>query len=200
MQSYSITRMRAQCRTLFRPLIVLAVADLLFASLFGALWNVMDAGEDRTSLIFAGVMLALFLLEIGIYLVVSDKKWMLRHTLYGKILASLGNAEELAAEIDKEARRMAYEGRQFALLENWLMLYHRSFRSAWGTGAVETIPIRKNQVRRIIWEKESAEENTAYLVCVFTANDLHFTVSAEERADIQALRQWGAALQERQDL
>ena len=200
MQSYSITRMRAQCRTLFRPLIVLAAVNLLFASLFGALWKVMDAGEDRVSLIFAGVMLALFLLEIGIYLVVSDIKWMLRHTLYGKILAHLGNAEDLAAEIDKEARRMVYEGRQFALLENWLMLYHRSFRSAWGTGSVETLPIRKKQVRRITWEKESKEENAAYLVRVFTANDSQFTVSAEEQADIQALRQWGAALQEKQEL
>ena len=199
MKSYSITRMRAECQVVFQLLIGEAVMNLICAAVCGAMWKALGTGETKAPLIITGIFAALFLFVMGFYLVASDIKWMKKHTLYGKTLESLGGAEELMAEIDREAREMDYEGSRFALMRHWLVLYQWSSKTLLGGGVIRSLPIPRNHVQKIAWERDSAEENGGYLVHVFSVQGMRFTIYAWEQADIEALRSWGA-VQEKQEI
>ena len=191
-------RMRAECRGTYRVLLGGGIAFLAMASLFGALVLALPE-EEPPDFLLPGAFFALALLCLGGYLLVTDPKWMLRRTRYGKALAALGDADELMAQIDQEALRMDYEAAMFALMPHWLVLYDSDPFSARWMGAVESLPIPRHQVKRLAFEKDSEEENSRYAVHVFLYSDFHLTVYAWERADIDALRAWGA-VRETQDL
>ena len=192
MKSYSIKRMRKECQVIFRVLVGEAVLNLLFSAVFGALRKVLNNGESRTPLIIAGVFLVLAVLLGGLYLVVSDPKWMMRHTAYGKELARLGNVEELIKEIDAEAEKMDYECARFALMRHWMVIYQWSNEAVAGTGAIRSIPVPSRQISRIAWAKDGNDENNGFLVHVYTVSGEEYEIFAWEQADIEALRQWGA--------
>lgn len=198
MKSYSIARMRRECQTLFRRLLTQAVLNLVTAAVFGAMYRVLDIENTKAALIMTGVFVALSILLLGIYLVLSDSKWLLKHTEYGRRLERLGNAQTVMEEIDREALRMEYEGAQFALMEHWLVLYQWSARAVGSPGTVKSYPIPKQQVKRIAWARDTDQENGRYLVRVETEDGM-YEIIAWEQADIQALSQWGA-LQETRDV
>lgn len=128
MTGYSERQMRREYRAVLRFPAVCAVLTLLAAAVFGA-WGVAsgDGGKWHEALMVCGVALCLCLACLGAYLLLSDKKWLLRHTLFGRALQAFdGGAAKLAPQLDDEARRrMRYEGNHFDLTENWLILYQR---------------------------------------------------------------------------
>ena len=189
--------MRKECQVIFRLLISQAVLNLAFAAVCGALWKVLE--NEKAPLIFTGVFLALFLFLIGSYLAVSDTKWMLKRTLYGKTLSSLGDAETLMGEIDKEAQGMEYECAAFALMDHWLVLYQPASPKTWGMAQIQSRPIPVHHIARIGWGRDTNEENGGFWVRLVTTDGEEWETFVWENADIEALRQW-SAIREKKEL
>ena len=200
MKSYSITRMRKECQGTYRLFLVIAVIFGIESAFFGAMWKVMDHAETGDALLLICVFLGLSLFLMGGYFVVSDPKWMRKHTLYGKTLAKLGDAETLMREIDREAEAMLYECHSFALLKQWLVVYENASRRTRGFAAIESRPIPIDHLVRIAWSQDQHVENAGYWVQFEIAHDADVEVFVWEKADIEALRAWGASIREKQYL
>ncbi len=200
MKSYSVTRMRKECQGTFCLFLVTAVIFGLESAIFGAMWKVMDYAETEDTLLLICGFLGLSLFLLGGYFVVSDPKWMRKHTLYGKTLAGLGDAETLMREIDREAEAMLYECHSFALLKHWLVLYENASRRTWGFAHIESRPVPIYHLVRIAWSRDQKVENVGYWVQIETSQGQDYEMFVWEQADIEALRAWGASIQEKQDL
>lgn len=198
MKRYSVTRMRKECQTIYRMMLAEAVFSLVFSALCGALWKVLDDGETKAPLFFTGVFLVLSLFLLGMYFVVSDEKWMIKHTVYGKTLLKLGDAETLIQDIDREAEAMDYECTAFAIMPHWLVLYQPSSLRKWGEVQIQSRPIPASSIVRIGWDRETQEENAGFFVHITTADGAVWRTLAWENADIEALQRW-SALQEKKE-
>lgn len=194
MKPYSVARMRKECQTSYRLLLAAAVAFLIYAAVCGALWKVLNDGETKDdSLIITGFFLVLSFFLLGGYFVMSDTKWMIRHTLYGKTLTGLGDAATLMAEIDKEAEAMDYECAGFALMSHWMVLYRGARQWKWGGVQIQSRPIPLNHIGRISWSRASDEDNAGFWVRIAAVNGAEYLLFVWEIADVEALRQWGEA-------
>ena len=194
-KDYSVARMRKECQSIYRLLLGEAVVLLIVSAVFGALWKVLDHGERQKPLTILGVFAALLLLLLGLYLLTSDPKWMLRHTLYGKTLMKLGEPEKLIQAIDLEAQSMDYECAAFALMAHWLVLYQCALP---GNNRIQSRPIPSRHISRISWGKDREEENAGFWVRFVTTEGDEWEAFVWEIADIDALRQWGA-IQEKKE-
>ncbi len=196
MKSYSISRMRKECQMIYHLLLAEAVIMLTFCAVCGALWKVLYQAEAKESLIFTGVSLVLSLFLLGTYFLVSDEKWMLKHTLYGKTLTRLGDARTLMREIDSEAEAMDYECASFALMRHWLVLYQIALPQS---KRIQSRPIPINHLVRIGWKRETREDNAGFWVRFVTGDGEEWETFVWETADIEALRQWGASQEKMYD-
>ena len=185
--------MRKECQTTYRLLLAVAVVFLIYAAVCGALWKVLNEGETKNdSLIFTGVFLALSFYLLGSYFVMSDTKWLIRHTLYGKTLTGLGDAPTLMGEIDKEAEAMDYECAGFALMAHWMVLYQDARQGKRGGVQIQSRPIPLSHIAGISWSRDSDEDNAGFWVRI-AANGAEYPLFVWEIADVEALRQWGEA-------
>ena len=199
MKSYAIMRMRTECRVFYRLLVGESVVLLTTAAICGALWKAIDREASAEPLIMAGVLVALSVLLLGAYLVISDPKWMLRHTCFGKTLSQYGDSKALMAEIDQDAEKMDYECSGFALMRRWMVIYQCAPPSTFGAAQIRSFPIPKANIRRISWEKQSDEENAGFIVYVSAVDGTEYSVFIWEQADIRAIQAW-SAVQETQTI
>ena len=191
MKNYAILRMRTECRAYYRLILGESVVLLVTAALCGALWKALDHGS-AAPLIMSGVLAALSAILLGAYLVISDPKWMLRHTCFGKTLSRYGEIEKLISEINRDAENMDYECSGFALMRRWMVIYQSAPLKTWGMAQICSCPIPKAYIQRISWEKETEEENAGYYVYVTAENGMQYSLFVWEQADIQALQAWSA--------
>ena len=211
MKTYSVLLMRRERIPTLFPIVLCGGICLIFAAYFGALWMV---GKEISLLLF-GVCLLLFLFCMGLYLFATDEKRLLRKTKYGRMLIHRGmktnasslwtdaekTARTLMDEIDREAKNMLFECGCFALTENWIILYERPRVSAFLKGALFAYPISRQAIQRIRWEAVGKEKNNGFRVSLWVEDttDPHMILTYDQ-ATIQALRAWGAAIQEKRDL
>lgn len=210
MKSYSVERMREERKPVMQTVMAGAVVSLLAAAVSGALWRVWDDRENKSALLVTGVFLSLFLLWMGLYFLISDEKRMRHTTLYGHTLMRLwfheglsgneayqGGVKPIIAEIDAEAQNMLYECSGFALMRHWLVLYvHQPSRLS-VKGTLASLPVRKRDVLRILWNLADGRENSPLEARIWVAgSETPWLVRVCEQADRLALDQWIALPEE----
>ena len=225
MKSYSVFRMRDEKKPVLRILVSCMVIYLVLAALAGALWKIVQG--DRTILMASASFFVCSLFSAGLYLFYTDEKRLLKNTMYGKTLRMYGEkreipdgmnrnkqgVQEIMDEIDREALDMVYACGGFALMRDWMVLYQRFSDSYHGKNVVYSLPIHKDDIQKIRWERMENAENSAFLVHLWVSWEPSpelaeacrvariwraspYVTKACEQADIQALRQWSASIQE----
>lgn len=184
MEGFSIKCMRREYQGVLRLPRACAVIFLLVCIFYGAVALVDDQARDIAVLIVL-TGLAICLGCVGVYFVISDKKWLLGHTCFGNALSSLGDAHALSSQIDEEERTAFYSGDHFSLLGHWLILalpraarldpYRICFQ-----------PVPKAAITNIRLEEEEPGEFKLKIAC--TAGK--YEISVWETKDIAALRAW----------
>ena len=232
MKSYSVLRMRDEKKPNVRAMISCMVIYLALAAVFGAVWKAgQDAEWRRAAFIVAVVCFVCFLFVAGLYLFATDENHLLKNTVYGKALMMYGeekagidqkrgasqSVQGIMDEIDRQALEMLYACSGFTLMEDWIVLHRRFSDSFHGKNTVYSLPIRRNDIRRIDWDRLENGENSAFVVRLWVywvaSPDLRkycgmirlwqespYATHAFQQADIQALRAWGASIREKQYL
>lgn len=186
MGGFSMRCMRREYQGVLRLPRTLAVVSLLVCAFYGAVALVNEEARDIGILVTL-TGLAICLGFVGVYFVLSDEKWLLRHTEFGRALALLGDAQQLRRQIDEEARAAVYGGDHFSLLKHWLILalpradrlnpYGVCFR-----------PVPKMAIAHIYLEAEPEEPGEFKIKIICHAAE--YEIFVWETKDIAALRAW----------
>ena len=198
MKSFSLRQMKREYRGLLRSLTGTAVLWLLITAIFGAIMAVRHV-EEKVLLLTVGANVAVMLLLLGAYLVLSDTKWLLKKTPFGQALYSLGDPEKIMAEIDRDAEALCEHHGSFILLRNWLVLI---LPNGWKLEPYRmcAYPIRQGEIMEIRLLSENnpndPEERHVQITCTEGTEDFFIY----QQQDLDALREWmergGQALHE----
>lgn len=184
--------MRREYRGVLRVVGTLIAVLLLSCALQGIIAAVCEeTAVRRASLLGAMVCLILCLGVAGFYFVVSDDKWLLRHTPFGHALARLGNAAKLRDQIDQAVRTPLYRCDQFLLLPGWMILVRCQ--------GCQTDPLRRcfcplpqNAISQMEMEKD--QEDTGYNVTLSCAG-IRYGLYVWDVQDLMELRKWMEVLE-----
>lgn len=188
MKNFSLRQMRREYRGLLRNCTGTAVIWLMSMAVFGAVMAVRDA-ETEKLLMLAGADGAILLALLGAYLILSDVKWLLKKTPYGQTLYTLGNPEEIMAEIDRDAEAFFEHHGSFILLRNWLVLI---LPNGWNLEPYRmcAYPIRQKEITEIRLlsdtDAEDPEKRHIQITCAEGTEDFY----VYQQQDLDALREW----------
>lgn len=188
MKNFSLRQMKREYRGLLRSCTGMAVVWLLIMAVFGAIMAAQHVEAKKLTLL-AGVNVAIMLALLGAYLIFSDTKWLLKKTPYGQALYSLGDPEEIMAEIDRDAEALCEHHGSFILLRNWLVLI---LPNGWSLEPYRmcAYPIRQREITEIRLLSEinpnDPEERHIQLTCAEGIQDFF----VYQQQDLDALREW----------
>ena len=188
MKNFSLRQMKREYRGMLRSCTGMAVVWLLVMAVFGAIMAAQHE-EAKKLTVLAGVNVAIVLALLGAYLVFSDTKWLLKKTPYGQALYSLGDPEEIMAEIDRDAEALCEHHGSFILLRNWLVLI---LPHGWSLEPYRmcAYPIRQRESTEIRLLSEinpnDPEERHIQLTCAEGTQDFF----VYQQQDLDALREW----------
>ena len=188
MKNFSLRQMKREYRGMLRSCTGMAVVWLLVMAVFGAIMAAQHE-EAKKLTVLAGVNVAIVLALLGAYLVFSDTKWLLKKTPYGQALYSLGDPEEIMAEIDRDAEALCEHHGSFILLRNWLVLI---LPHGWSLEPYRmcAYPIRQREITEIRLLSEinpnDPEERHIQLTCAEGTQDFF----VYQQQDLDALREW----------
>lgn len=196
MKDFSVREMRREYRGVFRLLLGVFTVLMLCCAMLGAILTAKGAAE-KTLLIASGGMGALTLVFLGVYLILSDPKRLMKKTPYGQALIRLGDPEKLMARIDEDARKRYEPHGSFTLLGRYLILY---LPNGWyyepkrlcacplprdGIGAVHALP------------PDNPYDPQEFRVCL-TCTDAQYVIRCYQKQDLDALRAWIGEMEEAQ--
>ncbi len=188
MKNFSLRQMKREYRGVLRSCTGTAVLWLLITAIFGAIMAVRHV-EEKILLLMAGANMAVILLLLGMYLVFSDTKWLLKKTPFGQALYSLGDPEKIMAEIDRDAEALCEHHGSFILLRNWLVLI---LPNGWKLEPYRmcAYPIRQREITviRLLSENNPNDPEERHIQITCTEGTEEFYVYQQQ--DLDALREW----------
>ncbi len=180
--------MRREYRGMLRSCTGTAIVWLLIMAVFGAIMAAQHVEAKKLALL-AGVNIAMVLLLLGVYLILSDVKWLLKKTPYGQALYSLGDPEKIMAEIDRDAEALCEHHGSFILLRNWLVLV---LPGGWNLEPFRmcAYPIRQREITEIRLlsdtDPDDPEKRHIQITCQDGTEDFY----VYQQQDLDALREW----------
>jgi len=184
MKSWCLNQMRRE----YRGKICLCI---LCAAIFLALGLILlmigsDGLSGRQRQPVAIGCLAAAVLCCGLYLAISDQKWLFSHTALGRFLKGMGPQDAVLDHLDRQAAQAVWISPVFMLTEKWLILFLPS-PSRLDPWRKVTLPIPKSSLFLLRYRKE----RKGYKVLVdFQQNGHPLWVFLEKEADIRALQRW----------
>ena len=121
MDRFCIRQMRKEYRGVIKACCASAVVLLLAGACLGAVAQARHA-DSRALILLLGVQLFIVISLLGMYLILSDEKRLIRQTPFGRSLQRLGDPERLIADIDKSARKGLERHGAYTLTQDWLIL------------------------------------------------------------------------------
>ena len=167
MKSICVQEMRREHKGAWGPLLFVGVAFLMLTSVFGALLIVRDksGANSQGALLFIGLGLAAFIICLGLYLVQTDTKRLIRKTPFGQALSRLGNPEQILAEIDTSALTYHETLGPLTLLDGWMLLHYPN--GVWNDPMRWcAMPIRRSDIGQIqlLPDKNSDDPEERHLI------------------------------------
>ncbi|MBQ9264758.1 MAG: hypothetical protein IJ189_11220 [Clostridia bacterium] len=158
MPQFSLKQMRAEYEDVLFT--YRWVMFLILCSVTVLTWLIYIPHRDQTYqpfllLISMAVPLAAAAMLLGVYLVISDRAWLMRHTPYGKALSAYGNARERMDQIDAEAF-YADKHPNVMLLQSWLILFcPERKKNSLGSRSCCACPIPVKAIDHILFSKDA---------------------------------------------
>lgn len=190
MKRFSLRAMRMEAMPVLRLPLLIFVADMLFASFFGALLAARHAVSSSFPLAL-GIPGVISLLCLGSYLMLSDEKRLLRTTVFGKCLVAMGDPQAIMKEIDEEALEKCDGYSRFVLLKTWLILLEPEGAGAPPfSKAVHFRPIPRASIQLIIDEPFSASGDSCLKRLTIQCRQGVYSLPCFDQRDLDALRSW----------
>ena len=125
MTGFCVREMRREYRGMTRLYTGTAMLLLLVFACLSAVMRARDA-DPRLRLLLIGLDIVVLLGLLGVHLILTDEKNLILKTPFGKAVRALGDPKELMRRIDESAVRRFDPYASFALLDEWLIVYHRN--------------------------------------------------------------------------
>ena len=188
MKDFSAREMRREYRGVFRLLMSVFTALMLCCAVLGAILAAKGASEN-VLLIATGLMVALALCVLGLYLIISDPKRLLQKTPYGQALARLGDPVKMMDEIDRDAEKRCEPYGNFTLLNRWLILY---LPDGWRFEPKRPCarPLKRESIRVVhVLPPENPYDPQEFRVSLLCGSE-QYEFPCFQRQDLDALRAW----------
>lgn len=188
MKDFCLRRMRKEYQGMLRTCTGTAVVLLLCFALLGAVSIALHVPTEQL-LLLLGIGLVVLMMCFGAYLILSDPKWLLKKTPFGRALCALGEPGALMAEIDQAAEAFFEHHGSFILLRGWLVLL---LPDGWAMEPYRLggCPIRRGSVREILLlpDSDPNDPQERHVRFVWTEGTEQFYVYQQQ--DLDALRGW----------
>lgn len=125
MRDFSVRQMRREYGGVLKNCLACAVLWLLGGASTGAM-AVARHADEKSLLLITGVCLVPPLLCLGLYLIFSDFKWLVKKTPFGQALKTLGDPKGVSEEIDQSALNQYVDCGGFILLKSFLIVKYVS--------------------------------------------------------------------------
>jgi len=189
MTGFCVREMRREYRGMSRLYAGTAMLFLLAFACLSVVMRVRDA-DTRLRLLLIGLDLVVLLTLLGVHLVLTDEKNLIRKTPFGEAVRALGEPREIMRKIDESAGKRYEPYTSFTLLEDWLLLY---YANGWKyeQKRVCVRPVQRGDIRaaEILPDQRSASLEQIQARLTFsdgTAYDLYHL----PRQEWDALRVW----------
>lgn len=196
MKDFSAWEMRREYRGAFRMLLGVFTVLMICCAIFGAI--LMKKGTSQSILLIAcGVMAALALSFLGLYLVLSDPGKLLQKTTYGQALTRLGEARKIMEEIDRDALKRFERHGCFTLMNHWLILY---LPNGWYFEPKRqcACPLPRRSVDAVYaLPPDNPYDPQEFRICIACGKD-QYVIRCYQRQDLDALRAWAGEMEETQ--
>lgn len=188
MKQFCLRQMRREYRGMLRTCVGTAIVFMLCFALLGAISAVKHV-EMKFVLILIGIDLFIALISLGAYLILSDPKWLLKKTPFGRALYTLGDPAAVMADIDRAAEDFYEHHGSFILLRGWLILL---LPDGWQMEPyrMSGYPIQRGEIQEIRLLPDTSpadpEERHVRLTCSAGTEDFYLY----QQQDLDALRVW----------
>ncbi|MBR3105954.1 MAG: hypothetical protein IKH30_02075 [Clostridia bacterium] len=127
MTGFCVREMRKEYRGVTR---LYAGSAMLFLVAFACLGLIMRVREAdyRLRLLLIGLDIVVVLALLGLHLILTDEKNLIRKTPFGESLRALGDPGDIMRQIDEGAKKRFDLFPSFALLDGWLIVF---FSGGW---------------------------------------------------------------------
>lgn len=194
MKDFSAREMRREYRGVFRLLLGIFTVLMLCCAMLGAVLTAKGASESIL-LIASGIMIALTLGMLGLYLIISDPRRLLGKTPYGQALARLGDAKEMMEAIDRDAEKRCEPHGRFTLLAQWLILYQPH---GWYFEPKRqcALPIARQSIDAVhALPPDNPYDPQEFRVCL-SCGEEQYVFRCYQKQDLDALRAWIGEMEE----
>ncbi len=188
MKQFCLRQMRREYRGVLRSCTGTAIVFLLCLGFMGAI-SAVNHVPLKAIWALIGIEAFVGLVSLGLYMIFSDEKWLLKKTPFGQALYSLGKPREVMRDIDRAAEAFYEHHGSFILLRGWLVLL---LPDGWRLEPyrMTAYPIRRGDIREIRLLNDTApddpEERHVLLTCSAGTEDFYLY----QQQDVDALRNW----------
>ncbi|MBR3018552.1 MAG: hypothetical protein IKH57_15985 [Clostridia bacterium] len=189
MKTFCVREMRREYVGVTRLYTASTVIFLLFFAFLGIGMHVRQT-DMRYRILLIGLVFFTVLEFLGLHLILTDEKRLLRKTPFGLSLSRLGKPEEIMQQIDGSAEKRYDRFISFALMKDWLMIY---YACGWKYDAKRVcalpIPLQAIQRAEILpeYSAQDPERKSVRLICEDGRN-YEFYLYRQQEWD--ALREW----------
>ena len=170
-------------KTLYGVLFLLAFACI------GVVMRVRNA-DIRLRMLLVGLDVVVVLALIGLHLILTDEKNLIKKTPFGEALRALGDPRDIMRKIDESAKKRFELYPSFALLDGWLVVY---YSRAWKyePRRVCARPVQRKDIRAAEVLPEDQRSDSGRMpfrltLCSGSSCDLYIY----QRQELEALRDW----------
>ncbi len=189
MKGFCVREMRREYRGMTWLYTGSAMLFLLAMACLGAVMRARGA-DERLRMALIGLDAVALLTLLGLHLILTDEKNLIKKTPFGGHLRSLGAPKEIMRQIDEGAYKRFETYSSFALLDGWLMLF---YTDGWRyePRRVCARPIRKQDIRAAeALTDEPANESGRVRVCLALKDGRVYDFFLYHRRDLETLRVW----------
>ena len=189
MKDFSAKEMRREYRGVLRVTAWTFSAVLVAASLAGAI--LISTGADRKDVVTAAWLLGIGCLgAAGWFLVLTDRRRLIRKTPFGQDAARIGETEEVLDQIDESADAFCDDRGAFVLTRDFLLIRYLS-PCRLDPQRVCMAPLPKRAIRAVLTQPENdREEPEKRLVTVLTEDGRSREFRCFSHQDLDALAAW----------
>ncbi len=189
MTGFCVREMRKEYRGVTRLYMGTAMLFLLAFACLGVVMRVRDV-DIRGRMLLVGLDVVVVLALIGLHLILTDEKNLIKKTPFGESLRALGDPRDIMRQIDESAKKRFELFPSFALLDGWLVVfYSRGWK--YEPRRVCARPIQRKDIRgaEVIPEDQRSDSGRIRFrltLCSGSSCDL----CIYQRQELEALRDW----------
>ena len=189
MTGFCAREMRKEYRGVMR---LYAGSAMLFLLAFACLSLVMRSREAdiRLRLLLIGLDVVVVLALLGLHLILTDEKNLIKKTPFGVSLRDLGEAREIMRQIDESVKRRFDLYPSFALTDGWMIVfYSRGWKYEPRRVCARPIPKKDIRTAEILPEDQRVDSGRMRFrltLCDGSACDLYLY----QRQELEDLRDW----------